>query len=240
MVGIQKYFKLHSFSECYKALDSQPVRLFHQTESSLYHSSSLLYMLAHTSRILWSTDQPSYWLSIHFSAFPTLPPPFSKAFDPSRHLLQQDITFTFPGASVTVKWAKNLQAPECSHSVRIPEVRDHVLCPVTNIRALSNSRAGCPDTPLFLTSDGSFLIQAMLRRPFTSVLTYLHIPLSGLGFHTFRRSGATIAFDAKVPLQTLQMHSLWHSDAIWSYISSNTSLSLQVPLTFQKLFNSLP
>ena len=49
-----------------------------------------------------------------------------------------------------------------------------------------------------------------------------------------------IAFDAKVPLQTLQMHGLWHSDAIWAYISSNTSLALEVPLTFQKLVNSLP
>ena len=131
-----------------------------------------------------------------FYRISNIAPPFSKAFDPSRHLLTRDITFTFPGASVRVKWAKNLQKPERSHSVRIPEIHDHVLCPVRNISALINSRSAGPHTPLFLTSDGAVLTQSMLRRRLTSVLTYLHIPLTGLGFHTFRRSGATIAFDA--------------------------------------------
>ena len=79
----------------------------------------------------------------------------------------------------------------------------------------------------------------MIRKRLTSILTLMGVSLQGTGFHTFRRSAATIAFDAQVPFQTLQLHGLWRSDAIWSYISRDTSLSLQVPLTFQKLVNSL-
>ena len=61
------------------------------------------------------------------------------------------------------------------------------------------------------------------------------------GFHTFRRSAASIAFDANIPLTTLQHHGHWRSDAIWAYISDNTAQSLQVPLAFQNLIhNSLP
>ena len=52
------------------------------------------------------------------------------------------------------------------------------------------------------------------------------------GFHTFCRSVASVAFDAKVPIQALQLHGHWRSDAIWSYISDNTSQALEVPHAF--------
>ena len=67
----------------------------------------------------------------------------------------------------------------------------------------------------------------------------MQVPLLGVGFHMFKRSAATIAFEANVPLSVLQMNGAWHSDAIWSYISNNTSHSLQVPLAFQTLVKSL-
>ena len=67
----------------------------------------------------------------------------------------------------------------------------------------------------------------------------MRVPLSGHGFHTFRRSAATIVFDANASLMAIKMHGLWNSDAIFSYISDNTSQALQVPLTSQCLVNSL-
>ena len=74
---------------------------------------------------------------------------------------------------------------------------------------------------------------------FSHFLGTMGIPLEGHGFHTFRRSAATTAYDANASLTAIKTHSLWHSDAIWSYISDNTTQALQVPLTFQCLVNNL-
>ena len=68
----------------------------------------------------------------------------------------------------------------------------------------------------------------------------MDLPLLGYGFHTFRRSGATIAYDADISVASIQMHGAWRSNSVWSYISDNTSQSLQVPLALQTLANSLP
>ena len=43
-------------------------------------------------------------------------PPFSKAFDPKKHLLCRDIQFKHPGIHLHLKWAKNIQAPEKTHT----------------------------------------------------------------------------------------------------------------------------
>ena len=78
----------------------------------------------------------------------------------------------------------------------------------------------------------------MLRKRLATFLRMMDLPLLGYGFHTFRRSGATIAFDADISLTSIQMHGAWHSYFVWSYISDNTTQSLQVPLALQTLANS--
>ena len=84
--------------------------------------------------------------------------------------------------------------------------------------------------------DGS-LSQSLLRKRLATILKLMDLPLLGFGFHTFCRSGATLAFDSNIPLHNIKKHGVWNSDAVWSYISDNTSL--QVPLLFQHLANSL-
>ena len=37
------------------------------------------------------------------------------------------------------------------------------------------------------------------------------------GFHTFRRSGASLAFSLNVPVQNIKAHGIWSSDAVYSY-----------------------
>ena len=67
----------------------------------------------------------------------------------------------------------------------------------------------------------------------------LGLSVLNFGFHSFRKTGATLAFDADTPLDSIKMQGLWSSDAIWSYISHHTSHSLHFPLALQRLENSL-
>ena len=167
-------------------------------------------------------------------------PPSPKAFDKERHFLRRDVTFAFPGTHMRLKWAKNIQAPERIHLVKLPCVDDPLMCPTQTLRLLLNKRILQPDDPLLVLDDFTLLSQRLLRRRLATLLRTMGLPLQGYGFHSFRRSGATLACDSNVSLSSIKMHGVWNSDAVWSYISDNTSQSLQVPLTFQSLVNSLP
>ena len=133
-------------------------------------------------------------------------PPFARAFDPKKHLLRRDIQFKYPGIHLHLKWAKNIQAPEKVHAIKLPVIRDPQLCPVATLQALTSKLVLSPDQPLFVLDDFSLLTQPMLRKRLAMFLRMMDLPLLGYGFHTFRRSGATIAFDANISLTSIQMH----------------------------------
>ena len=134
---------------------------------------------------------------------------------------------------------KNLQAPEKVHWVKVPTISDPLLCSVTALQQMLTHIPPSPSSPLFAFPDTSLLTQSILRRRLASILRILGRPTLGHGFHMFRWSGASLAYDANVPLSIIQNHGLWRSDAIWAYISDSTSQSLQVRLTFQCLATNL-
>ena len=172
-----------------------------------------------------------------FFRISNIAPPFRSAFDPSKHFLRKDVCFAHPGCHLPLKWAKNVQAPERFLSCKLPDLQDPCLCPVKAIRQLLHAVPMVTPAPLFLLSDGSILSQSLLRKCLASILQIMRLPLLSYGFHTFHRSAASIEFDANVSLQAIQTHGHWRSEAVWSYISANTSHSLQVPLAFQAIIN---
>ena len=139
-----------------------------------------------------------------------------------------------------MKWAKNLQAPERIHVVKLPCVEDPLMCPTQTLRLLLQKHVLKPSDPLLVLDDFTLLMQCLLRCRLATFVRTMGLPIQGHGFHSFHRSGATLAYDSNVSLSSIKMHGVWNSDAIWSYISDNTSQSLQVPFTFQSLVNSLP
>ena len=40
-------------------------------------------------------------------------------------------------------------------------------------------------------------------------------------FHTFRRPGASLAYNAHVPIQQIKHHGSWASDCVWTYVQSD-------------------
>ena len=160
-------------------------------------------------------------------------------FDSSKQLLRRDVAFAYPGSHIRIKWAKNLQTPERVHIIKLPEVQDPLLCPTKTLKALLHARVLPEDNPLLVCDDFSLLTQSNIRKRLATFVRTLGLPILGYGFHTFRRSGATIAFEANTPLTSIKMHGLWSSEAIWSYISGDTSHSLHFPLALQTQANAL-
>ena len=60
------------------------------------------------------------------------------------------------------------------------------------------------------------IIETPVRDALEIRLNRLHISIVGHSFYTFRRLGATLAFDMDVPLANIMSHGLWRSDAVWT------------------------
>ena len=121
-------------------------------------------------------------------------------FDINKHILRQDILFLEPGAHILLKWTKTLQDSAAHHFVQIPALNNKILCPVLAIKHLLKSRNIPPSGPLFAHNYPPFhpVIDTTIRDGLRKVLTHIGIPLVGHGFHTFRRSGATLAYDNNI------------------------------------------
>ena len=73
-------------------------------------------------------------------------------FDPSVHILRQDVIFADPGIHLILKWTKTLQERSAHHFVQLPHLKNKWLCPVTAIRDLLLSRPLPNNAPLFALS----------------------------------------------------------------------------------------
>ena len=118
-------------------------------------------------------------------------------FDPNRHILRQDVIFHHPRAHILVKRTKTLQDRNSHHFVQIPILQNKHLCPVTAIQQLLAPCQLVPSAHLFAHKICPYhpVIDTTIRDGLRKILTHLGIPLLGHGFHTFRRSGATLAYN---------------------------------------------
>ena len=123
------------------------------------------------------------------------------------------LKFAYSGVHIRVKWAKNIQAPEKQHWVKLPMVENPDMCPVRAISALLHKFRLKDSNPLLILNDYQLLLQSHLRSRLATFLRAMGLPLEGHGFHTIRRSATTISNDANASLTAIKVHGLWHSDA---------------------------
>ena len=161
-------------------------------------------------------------------------------FDSNKHILRRDVLFLPPGAHILLKWTKTLQDTSAHHFVQIPALENSTLCPVRAIKALLKSRAILSTAPLFAHKSLPFhpVIDTTIRDGLRQVLTHLGITLTGHGFHTFRRSGATLAYDNNIQLQHIMAHGLWRSAAVWTYLQNASLAPSIIPTTFAGIIPS--
>ena len=93
--------------------------------------------------------------------------------------------------------------------------------------------------PLFQikTKKGAVSLIASNAQPFLKTCTVsMGLNPSHYTFHSFHRSGASLAFDSSVALENKQ-HGSWRSEAVWSYLNSTPTDASVISHTFQKLIH---
>ena len=173
-----------------------------------------------------------------FLRISNLVPHAAHQFDHTKHLCPGDIIFAPPGAHIVIKWSKTMQARDKAKVVQIPAISDSPLCPIRALKQLLRLTPGHKNSPLFqILAQGKWvpLTDSILRKNLTSILRLLQLHKSGITFHTFRRSGASLAFQLNVDIQQIQSHGLWTSECVWRYIIRDSQTTNQVALSFQNL-----
>ena len=101
-----------------------------------------------------------------------LAPVSSRLFDKTHHLLHSDMKFEYPGVHVRVKWVKNIQDPEKQHWLKLPAVRESLMCPVSTLSSLLITFYLKSCEPLLLLDDYHLLTQSHLRSRLATFYVY--------------------------------------------------------------------
>ena len=174
-----------------------------------------------------------------FLRLSNLVPHSQKLYSPLYQLARGDIIFAPPGLHILLKWSKTLQSRNVVKVLKIPSLGSNPICPVNAIKNLLSITPGI--SPLFqykMSTQWVPLTDTKIRRHFNNILRKLNLHNSNITFHTFRRSGATFAFNSKVNIQEIMSHGTWTSDCVWRYITLDHNASQQVALQFQKLLST--
>ena len=142
--------------------------------------------------------------------------------------------FGTPGAHLVLKWIKTMPDRNCHHIIYSSPPSKINICArwgplqpflglgIFPLRILFASTR-LPHKPVIDTHIRDALRHTLFHR---NISTVFH------SFHTFRRSGATFAFDHSVPLQNIMSHALWKSSAVWTYLQNASVAPSFVPSTF--------
>ena len=90
---------------------------------------------------------------------------------------------------------------------------------------------------MFITSNGE-VTQSQARNHLAMCLKKLGLDPSVYTFHRFRRSGATLAYNQNVNIQSIKRHGTWVSNAVEAYIVSDFNNASVVADMFQNMFST--
>jgi len=156
--------------------------------------------------------------------------PSTNGFVLGKHLARQDVHVTSNGIVLIVRWSKTIQYRERELQIPLPCRQGHDLCPTTAIlRALALTATAPSSGPAFVSaSPGGFtpLTPSAFVSKLKSCISQTGSDSKAFSAHSFRRGGATWAFNCHVPGEIIQVLGDWSSDCYKRYLQIPTQSKL--------------
>lgn len=187
------------------------------------------------------TKDVAFWaacLVAFFSFFrkSNLLTPSVNDFDPDRHLSRHNVFFREDGVLLRISKSKTIQFAERCLDIPLPAIKNSPLCPsqalLLNFKMVPAVQT---PSPAFLYRNGEDTIPltyAVFLARLKTVLSIIGFDASLYSGHSFRRGGATFAFQCGVPGELIQSQGDWKSDAYKGYLDPSPSYRLHVMKTF--------
>ena len=149
-------------------------------------------------------------------------------FDLSRHLAWGDVIFGDSMAILILIYSKTNQFRNKVHYITILENPHSLLCPVLALKNMVATLPGSANDPLFaICRCGHWLplTDSIVRKHLKRIIRVLGWENQNFTFHTFRRSGASWAYNHDAPIRAIKYQGTWFSDCIYRYIAADTHFS---------------
>lgn len=158
----------------------------------------------------------------------------ASAFNPRANLTIGDFVVKGGVLWIRVKHSKTIQFQERYHWVPLVAMPGNILCPVTAVKAVLKLHGpGSPDRPMFLWRKGgraSPLTHGVFVAAFKHLVAKCGLNWSRYSGHSFRRGGATYAFNLGVCPEFIKMLGDWKSDAYLLYDETTFARRLELPV----------
>ena len=156
--------------------------------------------------------------------------PASRSLRSSEFLTKDRISFCMEGLIITIIHTKTIQFGR--RRLYIPLLRvDSTLCPVKAFKPISVLSDASSHTPAFIFKDKGiykWLTRSIFIRTFRAVISAGGEAASDFTGHSFRRGGATWAFQSGMPGELIQICGDWASDAYKRYLEFSTQNKLDL------------
>lgn len=160
-------------------------------------------------------------------------PMSTQKFDPTKQLSKADIKFFTWGTLVTIRWSKTIQFRERVVEISLPCIPSSKLCPTTAIaHAFSFTKLTAASSQAFNWVDKPLSNPRIFT--YNMFVTKLRNHLTGMGLspksyvgHSFRRGGASFAYQSGVPIELIKALGDWHSDTILIYLTMPLTIRLR-------------
>ena len=166
--------------------------------------------------------------------------PASRTSPKQQFLTKDRVNFSLEGLLITLLHTKTIQFGK--RRLHIPLLRmDSVFCPVTAYEQLLRLVTPATSGPaLVFVQDGQikWLNKSIFISTFRSVLrSGGHKDAAAFTGHSFRRGGATFAFQAGIPGELIQICGDWASDSYKRYLEFNMKTRLELAGHFTRFLS---
>ena len=160
-------------------------------------------------------------------------------FDGARHFTGGDIFFKDKEVQLLLKWSKTMQFRNEYRLISLPRLGASTICPYKALKDIMALYSPGNNSPLFqirTTHGWQVLTDSRVRKVLAKINQELRLPSNFYTFHSFRRSGASLAYGIDIPVKEMKEHGTWASDCVWRYIRPEATAGRQVSSQFRKCF----
>ena len=168
--------------------------------------------------VFWTISLLAFFLTSRKS---NLVPDVPSGFNPEKNLVREDIRITDDALWVTFRWSKTIQYGQRSLTIPVRDIPGSPLCPRWAYTEMIKRIPARSNQPAFLLRTA----QGDLPYSYWDWMRQLKASIAATGrdetkfsTHSFRRGGATFAYDAGVPVEAIKLMGDWASDAVYAYI----------------------
>ncbi|CAG2202644.1 unnamed protein product [Mytilus edulis] len=201
-------------------------------------------MLLDINRVINHDDpkQCTIWCLFLFAFFlmarkSNLVPDSKMSFDIDKQLTRNKVMLEGNIAIAIFYWSKTIQMGNRILKIPLIENTSSALCPLRAYRNMCKLIPAAGDSPAFLFPSKHKLVPVT----YTDFQRYIKEFISKIGrnprlfsTHSFRRGGATFAFESKVPAELIIVHGDWASDAYKLYLQFSLSEKVSVAKAMTK------